>query len=515
MTQLLTSAQMRAIEAAAIAGGTVSETGLMQRAGQEVVAAILDRWPALRAYPGRALVLCGPGNNGGDGHVVARLLSEQGWQVSVAEMGAPRGLPPAAAAQRAALPDPVARGGLDLTAQGLASVDLVIDALFGTGLARPVGADVAGALARVADARPGLKLVAVDILSGYSADSGALLAAPDSLYPAHLVPDLTVTFEAPRLGHHIGDFAALNGPLAVRSIGLADLLGRLGPGLDGPVTLTDAGLAQSLGKSRPAGTHKYSFGHALVIGGGADRAGAARLAARAALRVGAGLVTLGLPEGALSGPLPDAIMRKTVRDAAGLEEILADRRISALCLGPGLGQSDARAALLAAALADGRPLVLDADAVTLLAQRPELRARLHGMCVLTPHGGEFARLFPDLAAQLGGRTLSKVEAARMAAKAAGCTVLLKGADSVIADQTGRAAVNSAHGDRAAPWLATAGSGDVLAGLAAGLLARGMAPFEAAQCAAWLHVEAARHFGPGLIADDLPEALPAVFRSLNL
>lgn len=253
------------------------------------------------------------------------------------------------------------------------------------------------------------------------------------------------------------------------------------------------------------------------------------MTARGALRIGAGLVTLACPPEALAenaGRL-DAIMLKALADGAGLEVILSDRRITALCLGPGLGLDSRAAELVRVALGavreDHAPyhkLVLDADALTLLACDPTLFAALHSACVLTPHAGEFARLFPDIAAKLAapattGPAYSKVDATREAAVRAGCVVLCKGADTVIAAPDGLAAIHSAAQDRAAPWLATAGSGDVLAGFITGLLARGFPPFDAACTAAWLHVECARSFGPGLIAEDLPEELPKVFRALGV
>ena len=314
--------------------------------------------------------------------------------------------------------------------------------------------------------------------------------------------------------------------------------------------------------------HKYAHGHALVLSGGPGMGGAARLAARGALRIGAGLVTIGCPPQALAENAArlDAVTLRPLEDGGALADVLADRRITALCLGPGLGTGAREAGLVAVALGlpvpgltrdpdsaglYGRPvgpgsrqggapvsralplplvgrgegwgarsMVLDADALTILSQHPELFAALHKGCVLTPHAGEFARLFPDIAAKLAepatkGPAFSKVDAAREAAARAGCVVLYKGPDTVIADPSGRCAINSAHYDRATPWLATAGSGDVLAGFITGLLARGFDPFDAACTAAWLHVEVARRFGPGLIAEDLPEQLPAVFRSLGL
>ena len=257
--------------------------------------------------------------------------------------------------------------------------------------------------------------------------------------------------------------------------------------------------------------HKYDHGHALILAGGPGRGGAARLSARGALRMGAGLVTLGCPPEALTENAArlDAVMLREVHDAEALARILGDRRLNALCLGPGLGLGEREGDLVAAALGAARASVLDADALTLLARSGALFAALHETCVLTPHAGEFARLFPDLDPASGA------DALRRAADRAGCTVLLKGARTLVASPAGDLALNDATGSRAAPWLATAGSGDVLAGFIAGLLARGHAPFAAACDAAWLHTECARHAGPGLIAEDLPEALPDVLRALGL
>jgi len=268
--------------------------------------------------------------------------------------------------------------------------------------------------------------------------------------------------------------------------------------------------------------HKFTHGHALILSGPSGHGGAARLAARGALRVGAGVVTVAAAPDAIpehSSRL-DAIMLRPVADGTGLTDLLKDDRIKALCLGPGMGAD--RADLVEAALGaePQRSLVLDADALTILSQRPDLFAQLHNRCVLTPQAGEFAGLFPDIAEKLGtpatkGPAYSKVDATREAAERAGCVVLFKGVDTVIADPTGRCNINSAHYDRAAPWLATAGSGDVLAGFITGLLARGFNPMKAAETAAWLHVECALSFGPGLIAEDIPEELPKVFRALGL
>lgn len=267
--------------------------------------------------------------------------------------------------------------------------------------------------------------------------------------------------------------------------------------------------------------HKFAHGHALVLSGGAGHTGAARLAARGALRIGSGLVTLAVPPAAETEVAAQvtAIMLRRIEDSEGLCDLLMDDRFNALCLGPGLGLETCHAALVNTVLEAERATLLDADALTLIAQDAQLFGKLHPRCVLTPHEGEFARLFPDLAEGFSagaddGLASTRANTVCRAAARAGCCILLKGADTVIADGAVRCALHAATGARAAPWLATAGSGDVLAGFITGLMARGFAPFEAATTAAWLHVECARSFGPGLISEDLPEALPGVFQKLE-
>lgn len=267
--------------------------------------------------------------------------------------------------------------------------------------------------------------------------------------------------------------------------------------------------------------HKYSYGHLLVLAGGPGKGGAARLAARAALRVGAGLVTLAPPQSAMAENAAqlNAVMLCAMPDAYALRGLLQDKRLNALILGPGIGLQRARE-LVPAALSARRATVLDADALSTFAEAPDqLLSQLHGECVLTPHAGEFARLFPDLVPDLAQAGAAGPEAAENAARAAsrraGCTVLLKGAQTVIAAPSGEVTLNRATGADAAPWLATAGTGDVLSGLIGGLLARGTPPYQAACAGAWLHAEAARSFGPGLISEDLPDQIPKVFRALGL
>ena len=547
MTELLTSAQMRAIEAAAIASGEVTGLELMERAGHGVVQAVLEEWPDLALTSHRAVVLCGPGGNGGDGFVVARLLKARGWEVEVFLYGDVGRMPPDARVnyERWVGMGEVRRWPLGRDAHDPWNCVLIVDALFGIGLARPIafGEVNVGRMLPEWDLRgePNRpKVVAIDVPSGLCADSGRTLQDSDSLWA-----DLTVTFHAMKAGHFLGDCANLCGNVVIKDIGLdpvpSDPLAAMRKRF-APIALTlTEGASTQLGKGDPFGreTHKFTHGHALILSGPPGRGGAARLSARGALRVGAGVVTMGAPPDAIPEHAArlDAVMLRAVGDAAALAGVLEDGRINALCLGPGLGV-DARAAGLVGVALDpsrgapptpagggggGAPrlgVVLDADALTLLSRDPALFGHLHDRCILTPHAGEFARLFPDIAAKLDapattGPAWSKVDATREAAKRAGCVVLYKGPDTVIADPSGRCSINSAHYDRSAPWLATAGSGDVLAGFICGLLARGFQPMQAAETAAWLHVECARAFGPGLIAEDLPEMLPQVFRSLGL
>lgn len=268
---------------------------------------------------------------------------------------------------------------------------------------------------------------------------------------------------------------------------------------------------------KDATAHKYGHGHALVMTGGAGRTGAARLAARGALRIGTGLVTLVAPSDAASEVACHitAIMLRVAGDAAALTALLQDARFNALCLGPGFGLGEAQAEMLKVALAAARPTVLDADALTLISSDAALMHAVHPSCVLTPHEGEFARLFPDLTSGLSENPEARVIAVGQAAARVGCTVLLKGPATLVADPQGRATLHPVAADGALAWLATAGSGDVLAGFITGLMARGIAPRLAADMAVWLHRQAARHIGPGLIAEDLPEAMPAVFRAAGV
>ena len=485
---LLSVEEMYRADAAAVAAG-VSGVALMEKAGAAVAAAARDGWP------GRpVLVLCGPGNNGGDGFVAARVLSEAGAAVRLALIGSRDGLQGDAAAHAARWSG--AMEGLaddaDQVGSLLEGTPLVIDALFGAGLTRPLE----GAARRAAEAvrARALPVVAVDVPSGLSGDSGAVLG--EVVFRA----ERTVTFFRKKPGHLLLPGRELCGAVTVADIGIPPgVLAEIDPATweNGPA------LWASRFPRRGPADHKYRFGHAVISGGG-EMTGAARLAARAALRVGAGLVTAACPRPALPiYALSTASLITAPLDAADdFARLLSDPRKNAVLVGPGNGVTGETGQKALAALATQRAVVLDADALSVFADRPgALFAAIQGPAVLTPHEGEFARLFPDLGGdKLGGDKLSR---ARAAARASGAVILLKGADSVIAAPDGRAAINA----NAPPELATAGSGDVLAGLCVGLLAQGLAAFDAAAAAAWIQGAAASGFGPGLIAEDLPDRVP--------
>ncbi|MFM7027691.1 MAG: NAD(P)H-hydrate dehydratase [Chakrabartia sp.] len=445
---VLTAAEMRAAEAAAIAQGA-SVNQLMDRAGSALAEAV---WRFGGGQP--VLILCGPGNNGGDGYRAAQRLKARGLDVRVA---APA--PPATdVAKRAAL----TWGGAVAPFASAAAAPVLLDCLFGTGLSRPLEAEVKAVLQRLrAEAR---FVIAADLPSGVGSDDGSDLGA----IPA----DLTLALGALKPAHVLQPAAALCGHVRCADIGVSAQSGArviVRPQLPFP----------------NAADHKYRRGLVTVIAG--EMAGAAGLCASAVARSGAGYVVLA-GDGPYPG-LPLAIVPRTV------EAALAEGRMKALVIGPGLGRSTAARDLVARVLALPVPLVLDADALHLLT--PEDLLGRAAPTLLTPHEGEFAALF-------GALPGSKLDRARVAAAACGAVVLLKGADSVIAAPDGQARLSAG----ASPWLATAGTGDVLAGVAAAMLARGLGALDAAEAAVWLHGRAAALAGPGLIADDLLAALPA-------
>ncbi|HZH25735.1 MAG TPA: NAD(P)H-hydrate dehydratase [Azospirillaceae bacterium] len=477
---LLTVAEMAEADRLAIAGGTPG-TVLMEAAGRAVAQEIRARWTARPT-----VVVCGPGNNGGDGFVVARHLAEAGWPVAVQLLGDPAALKGDAAWAAAGWSGPVGPVHPD----GVVGAGLVVDALFGAGLSRPLE----GVAKAVVEAMAG-PVVAIDVPSGVHGDTGDVMGAA----PAAA---LTVTFFRRKPGHLLFPGRLRCGEVVVRDIGIADtVLDAIRPLADenGPVVW-----GRAVPRQDPAG-HKYGRGHVVVLGGG-RMTGAARLSARAAQRIGAGLVTVAVPgaalpvyAAALEGP-----MVRAVDGPRAFARLLGDRRLGPVLIGPGAGRGPLTRLMVEAAAGAGKDLVLDADALTVFAGDATGLAQLLAgrAAVLTPHGGEFLALFgPD-----GG---SRLDRARRAAARVGAVVVFKGPDTVVAAPDGRAVVNA----NAPPDLATGGTGDVLAGMVLGLMGQGMAPFEAASAAVWLHGAAAARLGPGLIADDLPDAVPPVLRGI--
>ncbi len=479
---LLSVAEMSRADAITIASGTPGEK-LMEAAGGAIAREIEKRW-----RPAPCVVLCGPGNNGGDGFVVARHLSKAGWEVTAALIGPVERLKGDAALNAKRWDGEV----VPLAPAALEGCALVVDAIFGAGLTRPLAGKARAAIEAV-NARE-LPCIAVDMPSGVQGDTGeALGAAPRCA--------LTVTFFRKKPGHLLLPGRLLCGEVVVADIGIpVRVLDEIQPAAHENTPV----LWRAAFPWPKATDHKYSRGH-VIVGGGPAMTGAARLAARAALRAGAGLVTIASPPRAtpIYAVYMPGVLTAAIANRKAFAELLADPRRNAVLLGPGYGVNAATRAHVLAALAADKRSVLDADALTVFKDRPEdLFAAVRGACVLTPHEGEFARLFPPQG--------DKLSRARNAARKSGAVVVLKGFDTVIAAPDGRAAINS----NAPPELATGGAGDVLSGLIVGLMAQGMAPFDAACAAAWLHGEAAAAFGPGLIAEDLPDLVPGVLRSLK-
>jgi hydroxyethylthiazole kinase-like uncharacterized protein yjeF len=493
--ELLTPAEMGEADRLTIAGG-VPGMVLMERAG----AAVADE--AERLLPdgrNRVLVLCGPGNNGGDGFVAARDLAGRGFLVSLALLGDPAALKGDAAEASRLWTGPLA----PLAQADFDKADLVIDALFGAGLARDLDGEAAACVAAMNEwsRRTRKPIVAVDVPSGVDGATGEIRGiAPQAT--------VTVTFFRLKPGHLLYPGRELCGRIVLAEIGIrSDVLADIAP-------QTFANNPHLWGTAFPipkADGHKYTRGHGLVLTGGPNTTGAGRMAARGALRAGAGLVTVASPDAAMAVNAAHltAIMLTRCDTPQHLRRLLEDRRKNVVVLGPGLGVGPQTRELVLTALEHGearRAMVLDADALTAFENDAQsLRAAIAtapGPVVLTPHEGEFGRLFE-------ATKQSRLERARAAARFSGAIVVLKGPDTIVAHPDGRVSIAF----NAPPWLATAGAGDVLAGFIGGLLAQGMDAFEAASCAVWLHGECARLFGPGLIAEDLPEILPRVLGAL--
>ena len=498
--ELLTPAQMGAADRRAIAGG-VPGIVLMERAG----AAVAREATRMARSRGRVRVLCGPGGNGGDGFVAARLLAQWNYRVEVFLLGAAEALR-GAAAHMASL----WRGAVSpAEAFDPDGADLVIDALYGAGLSRDVDGSACRCIARInAFADKGGMVLSVDVPSGIDGETGAVrgVAARASA---------SVTFFRLKPGHLLLPGREYAGRLVLADIGIdAGALAAIKP----RAFANTPSLWREALPHLEASSHKYTRGAALVLSGGAHRTGAARLAGRAALRVGSGLVTLASPPDAVAVNAAHltAIVIEPIDGLAGFSALIADSRRNAILIGPAAGIGEATRALVEAALTTPsdrpRAIVLDADALTSFAGDAAglakgIATQRHTV-LITPHEGEFSRLFKGRADVLGAP--SKLERARAAAATLGAFVIYKGADTVVASPDGRASI----GCDLPPTLATAGSGDTLAGLACGLLAQGMPGFEAASAAVWLHGACARAFGPGLIAEDLADALPGVLAALR-
>jgi hydroxyethylthiazole kinase-like uncharacterized protein yjeF len=461
-TALLTPTEMAAADKAAANHGHAGPA-LMEAAGRAVARAI-------KRHIGRArvLVLAGPGNNGGDGYIAARLLAQDGWPVRVAALAPPRTGSDAAGAARL-WHSPT----IPFTPEEAARADVVVDAVFGAGLTRPVSGLVAETL------KAARRIVAVDVPSGLDGATGLTLGYAPSA-------ELTVTFFRLKPGHLLFPGRGLCGHVELAEIGIPDTV------LDAisPTTFANLPTLWRL-PTLTAGSHKYTRGHVTVVGG-ASMTGAARLAAEATRRAGAGMVTIaarGAASTYRSGE-PGLLVSE-----ASIAALLQDERREVWVCGPGLGPEEARA-IFPALVAANRTVVGDADVFSAFGGQPDA---LRGAAVLTPHAGEFARVF-------GSPGTDRLSAAREAAARTGAVLLLKGADTIIAAPDGRAAINLS----APPWLATAGAGDVLSGIIAGLLAQGMPAWDAAAAGAYLHGRAATLVGPGLVVEDL---LPALIRAI--
>lgn len=488
MLELLTAEEMGRADELAIDGGVAGAT-LMENAGRAVAEEVAKRFPDSESV----VVLCGPGNNGGDGFVAARHLMERGYKVTLGFDGDVNRLPKDAAAMAKRF-----AGRIEpLSPDVLTGAAAVVDALFGAGLARPIEGKLATMIDRVNAAR--VPVVAVDVPSGIDGSTGEVRGvAIDAV--------ATVTFFRLKPGHFLLPGRLHCGAVKLADIGIpASVLAAIAPKTfanEPPLWLAQFPWPKQV-------SHKYARGHAVVMSGPLYSTGAARLAARGALRAGAGLVTVASPRDALAVNAAQltAIMVREADDARGLKILLADKRKNAVLIGPGVGVGERTKALVYAALDSNTAVVLDADAITSFGDdQAALFARIASRAaavVLTPHDGEFARAFADLVA------LPKLERARQASARSGAIIALKGADTVVAAPDGTASINATS----SPWLATAGTGDVLGGMVLGLLAQGMTGFAATSAAVWLHGAAAKAFGPGLIAEDLPETLPLVLRAL--
>ncbi len=490
--EVLTTAEMERADRLTIAAGTPG-FALMLSAGQAVAEAAMEL-----VEQGPIVVVAGRGNNGGDGFVAAAELAARGREVSVILLCERDSLQGDAASAARGWKHPV----LPFNPQAIGRPALIIDALFGAGLNRPVKGDPHDMIEAIN--ANGAPVLSVDLPSGINGTSGAVMGIA-------VRATETVTFFRSKPAHLLLPGRIHCGRIRVADIGIdAHVLDEIAP-------QTFENTPQLWQRAFPVPRidgHKYARGHAIVVSGEIAATGAARMAARGALRAGAGLVTLASPRDALAvnASALTAVMIRPIDTVVEFGEMLADKRLNACVIGPGAGVDARTCDLVLTALSAKRHLVLDADALTSFADAPDrlfeaIKSSPDAEVVLTPHEGEFPRLFSDISNKHPLR--SKLERVRAAAERSSAIVLLKGPDTVVASPDGRAAIAA----NAPPWLATAGAGDVLAGMIAGMLAQSVPAFEAACIGVWMHGEAAREAGPGLIAEDLSETLPAVFRRL--
>ena len=483
MHELLTIREMYAADEAAVEGGIASHT-LMEIAGRAAADQIRARWASRPVS-----ILCGPGNNGGDGFVIARHLDEAGWPVSLYLAGDKENLPHDAALQAERW-----QGAIEpLSPKAVDRAELVVDALFGAGLTRPLEGAALATINRISES--GVPCVAIDVPSGVQGDTGLVLGAA-------ACAELTITFFRRKPGHLLMPGSAHCGSVVTADIGIPDTV------LDGiapQISANHPDLWQDQFVWPEFHHHKYTRGHGLIVGG-SEMSGAARLASMAARRIGAGLITVAVPpklQHLYTAEQP-GLLTLPFQTPDDFSAILKDNRKSGILVGPGSGINQTTHDIVLAAAKVGRRIVLDADALTVFQENPDelFRAITGSECVLTPHEGEFSRLF-----RFNGDKLTR---ARKAAELCGAVVLLKGSDTVIASPDGRAFIN----ENAPPTLSTAGTGDVLAGTILGLLVQGMPALEAACAGVWLNAKAAATFGYGLIAEDLPGQLPRALHGLR-
>jgi hydroxyethylthiazole kinase-like uncharacterized protein yjeF len=490
--EVLTTAEMEHADRLTIAAGTPG-FALMLSAGQAVAQAAMEL-----VDEGPILVVAGGGNNGGDGFVAAAELAARGREVSVILLCERENLQGDAASAARGWKHPV----LPFNPQAIGKPALIIDALFGAGLNRPVKGDPFEMIEAIN--ANGAPVLSVDLPSGINGTTGAVMGAA-------VRATETVTFFRQKPAHLLLPGRLHCGRVRMADIGIeADVLGEIAP----QTFENTPEVWHGVFPVPQVDGHKYSRGHAVVVSGDIAATGAARMSARGALRAGAGLVTLATPRNALAvnASALTAVMVQSTDTVVEFAELLTDKRLNACVIGPGAGVGARTRDFVLTALTAKRHIVLDADALTSFADAPDrlfeaIKVSADPQVVLTPHEGEFPRLFSDISNKHPGR--SKLERVRAAAERSGAVVLLKGPDTVVASPDGRATIAT----NAPPWLATAGAGDVLSGMIAGMLAQGAPAFEATSIGVWMHGEAAREAGPGLIAEDLPETLPAVFRRL--